>query len=197
MAENKLNPAAAASSLRSGKIAVIPTDTIYGVAASALSKKAVARAYKILRRNPKKPFIVLASSLKELESFGVFPDAKTGKILKKIWPGKVSIVLPLGLKKYQYLHRGTKTLAFRIPKNKKLISLLKKTGPLISTSANPEGGKPAETVAQAKKYFGDTIDFYIDGGKIKSRPSTILKTEKGKIRIARRGAFQVPGYLLK
>jgi L-threonylcarbamoyladenylate synthase len=180
-----------ANQTKNGKIGVIPTDTIYGVAASAFSKKAVARAYKILKRNPKKPFIVLVGSIEDLDLFGIILDSTTKNILKKLWPGKVSVVLPNENRKFEYLHRGRKTLAFRLPKKKSLINLLKKTGPLISTSANPEGLKPAETITQAKKHFGDKIDFYVDGGKMKSLPSTLVEIKKGKIRVLRKGAAKI------
>ena len=168
-------------------ICVIPTDTIYGVDASALSKEAVERAYKILKRNLQKPFIVLISSMKDLSLFGIKLDCDARKILDSLWPGKISVVLPTLSKKFQYLHRGTKTLAFRWPKDANLAKILKETGPLISTSANPEGAKPSETAAEAKKYFGDSIDFYIDGGKMKSFPSTLVEIKEGKIRVLRKG----------
>jgi L-threonylcarbamoyladenylate synthase len=177
--------------IKSDKIGVIPTDTIYGVVASAFSKKAVERTYNILKRNPKKPFIVLIGSIEDLDLFGIILDSATKNILKKLWPGKVSVVLPVKVRELEYLHRGTKTLAFRLPKDANLAKILKKTGPLISTSANPEGLKPAETIAQAKKYFGDDIDFYINSGKIKSLPSTLVEIKDGKIRVLRRGAGEI------
>ena len=176
---------------KDGKIGVIPTDTIYGVAAAAFSKKAVTRAYKILKRNPKKPFIILISSIKDLSLFGIKLDRDTGKILHSLWPGKISVVLPTPSKKFQYLHRGTKNLAFRLPRDTNLARIIKKTGPLISTSANSEGAKPAETAAEAKKYFGDSIDFYIDGGKIKSLPSTLVEIKDGKVNVIRKGAGKI------
>ncbi|MFA5871636.1 MAG: L-threonylcarbamoyladenylate synthase [Parcubacteria group bacterium] len=178
-------------------IGVIPTDTIYGVVASALSKKAVARAYKILSRNPKKPFIILISSIKDLELFGVILDNDAKRILKKLWPGKVSVILPSPGNNFRYLHRGTKSLAFRLPRKKSLTELLGKTGPLISTSANPEGKKPAVTVAGAKKYFDNKVDFFVNAGKLSSKSSTLLKVEGGKICIIRRGTFQTPENLLQ
>ncbi len=185
------------------KIVVIPTDTIFGVAASAFSAKAVERAYKILKRNTKKPFIILVSSFEDLALFDVRLDAAAEKILEKIWPGKVSVILPClpakasataGLsKKFEYLHRGTKSLAFRLPKKKSLIALLKKTGPLVSTSANPEGKKPAETIAEAKRYFGESVDFYAGDGKMKSLPSTLVEIKNGKISVLRKGSGRLPG----
>lgn len=177
--------------IKNGKIGVIPTDTIYGVAASAFSKKAVERTYGILKRNTKKPFIVLISSIEDLDLFGTKLDSATKNILKKLWPGKVSVILPVPSKKFEYLHRGMKTLAFRVPKKKSLANLLKKTSPLISTSANPEGAKPAETVSEAKNYFGDDIDFCVSGGKIKSLPSTLVEIKDGKVNVIRKGEGKI------
>ena len=177
--------------IKSGGVTVIPTDTIYGVAASAWSKKAVERAYKIMQRNPKKPFIILISSIKDLKKFNIKLDKNTENILKKLWPGKVSVILPIISPKFQYLHRGTKTLAFRVPKKPSLIKILRKTGPLISSSANPQGKKPARTIAEAKKYFGGKIDFYVSGGKMKSLPSTLVEIKNGQVSITRKGSGKI------
>lgn len=167
--------------LRNGKIGVIPTDTIYGIVSSALNRKSVLKLYKIRKRNLKKPMIVLISSIKDLDLFGVKIDKK---IIKKYWPGKVTIIVPV--KKFEYLHKGKESLAFRLPKDKDLIELLKISGPLVAPSANIEGKKPAQTVEEAKKYFDDKIDFYLDGGRLKSRPSKIISLEKGKVEVVRK-----------
>lgn len=173
-----------------GKIGVIPTDTIYGVVASAWSKKTVERAYKIMKRNPKKPFVILIGSIADLALFNIKLDTATRNILEKVWPGKVSVILPITSAKFQYLHRGTKTLAFRLPKKQSLLKLLKKTGPLISSSANPQGKKPAETIAEARKYFADMIDFYVSGGRMKSLPSTLVEIKNGQVCVIRKGAWK-------
>ncbi|MDP1845556.1 MAG: L-threonylcarbamoyladenylate synthase [Candidatus Moranbacteria bacterium] len=182
--------------IRCNKIGVIPTDTIYGIVASAWSKKAVARAYKIMGRDPKKPFIILISSIEDLALFKVKIDNATKNILKKLWPGKISVVLPIPFKRFQYLHRGTKTLAFRVPKKPSLIKILKYSGPLISTSANPQGLKPAATITEAKKYFADEIDFYINNGKMPLFPSTLVEIKHNKIVIKRIGVGKIPNELL-
>jgi len=119
----------------------------------------------------------------------VTPQIK--RILKKLWPGKVSIILPSLLKKFSYLHRGTKTLAFRLPQLKWLRNLLKETGPLVAPSANPEGLPPAVTVSQAREYFGENVDFYLDGGELSGSPSTLIQIKKGKIIIKRKGSGKI------
>ncbi len=176
---------------KEGGIAVMPTDTIYGVCGSALKKEAVERIYKIRRRSSGKPFIVLVSGLKDLKIFGIRLLKKDKKLLQKIWPAKISVVLPCRSKKYAYLHRGTNSLAFRMPKNKFLLQLLKLSGPLVAPSANPERKKPAETIKEAKKYFDKKIDFYVEGGRLVSKSSTLIKVENGKIVMLREGAVKI------
>lgn len=171
--------------LKTGKISVIPTDTIYGIVGQALNKDTVERIYAIRKRNPNKPMIILINSIKDLGLFGIEIDEKLKTILSQFWPSKVSVVLPITnacyLEKLFYLHRGTKALAFRLPKEKKLTKLLFQTGPLVAPSANTEGFPPSTTIEEAKKIFGDQVDFYLDGGKVESSPSKLIKIENGKI----------------
>lgn len=161
--------------LKRGGVGVMPTDTLYGLLGSALNKKTVERIYKLRKRDLSKPFIILISSLNELSQFGVTDFPK--QLLSKIWPGKVSVILPLSknFSKFKYLHRGTKKLAFRIPKSTFLIDLLKKTGPLVAPSANPQGKNPAKNTEEARKYFGGSVDFYTGKKILKSKGSTIIE----------------------
>lgn len=175
----------------SSMIGILPTDTIYGIVGSALDKAAVERIYRLRKRNLKKPMIVLISSVDDLARFGVVTTPAVKKILKNVWPGKVSVVLPCAAKKFEYLHRGTKTLAFRVPQLAWLRNLIKETGPLVAPSANIEGDPPAQTIRAARKYFGDKADFYIDVGRLASKPSTIIKIEKAKVSVVRKGAVAI------
>lgn len=167
---------------------MLPTDTIYGLVGQALNRKAVERIYKVRKRNPKKPLIILISSLDDLRLFGIRPNKKTKVILKKIWPAAISVILDCPLKKFFYLHRGAKNLAFRLPAKKALRDLLEKTGPLAAPSANPEGLLPAKNIRKARQYFGDKIDFYANGGNLKSSPSTLLKIKSDRIIVLRKGS---------
>lgn len=177
-----------------GKIVVLPTDTIYGIHAIALNKNAVEKVYKIRGRSPDKPFIILISSLDQLKFFGVYVDRKTKQFLLKNWPAKLSVILPVKDDNFYYLHRSTQALAFRIPDKKDLVDLIEMTGPLISTSANPEGQRPAETIKEAKEYFGEKMDRYVDGGRLKSKPSTLAKIEEGKVKVLREGVVKIKDY---
>lgn len=179
------------------KIIVLPTDTLYGICTSAFDKKAVERIYDIKGRDENKPFIILISKLKDLQDFGIDDELLKmhKKVLSKVWPGKVSVILPIQkkfLKKFEYLHRGTGKLAFRLPAKKFTVTLLKKFGSIVAPSANPQSLKPAETIKEAKKYFGDKVDLYIAGGRLKGSPSTIIEmTNDGEVNIVREGAVRV------
>lgn len=175
--------------LLKGGIGVMPTDTIYGIVGSALSRKTVERIYRLRRRRPDKPMIVLIGSQNDVQKFGVIMDRRMPDIVSGMWPGKVSIIMPVGKAKrvkFGYLHRGTNSLAFRLPAKKSLQTLLKKTGPLVAPSANFEGAPFAKTVAEAKKYFGNNIDFYRNGGTMTGKPSKLVKIKNGKVLILRK-----------
>ena len=166
--------------LKSGGIIVIPTDTIYGIVCSALDEKSVLRLYEIRKRNPSKPCIILISDISEIENFGISLSDVERKNLLDFFalPKPTSIIIDCEKEEYQYLHRGTNTLSFRIPKNENLKNLLKITGPLIAPSANTEGNIPAKNIKEAKEYFGDQVSLYIDRGEILANPSKIIKLNK-------------------
>lgn len=166
--------AGAIKTLKSGGIAVIPTDTIYGIVASVFDNSAVEKVYKLKRRNPQKPCIVLISSFVDLKLFNIVFDAKQTKYVDKYWPGSTSIILPCVDSKFRHVHRGTNSIAFRLPNRRKLLKLISQTGPLIAPSANIEGTPSAQTIIQAKKYFGDQINCYMDGGKLIGKPSRLI-----------------------
>ncbi len=166
--------------IKQGKVGVIPTDTLYGLVGSAFSKEAVEKIYHLKQRDPKKAFIILIGSIKDLALFGISSENK----LLKNWPEKTSIILPCDKKEFFYLHRGLNSLAFRLPKKESLVDFLKKTGPLVAPSCNKEKENPAKTIKEAKQYFPH-LDFYINGGELKERPSKLIKLENNKVIIIR------------
>ncbi len=173
--------------LKAGGIGILPTDTLYGIVGSAFSKKAVKRIYAVKGRDENKPFIILISSQSDLKKFGVELTKEQRTFLSAAWKGRraTSVILPVPLKKFEYLHRGTQSLAFRLPNNKELLLLLKKTGPLVAPSANPHGKEPAHTIADAKEYFGDNIDFYIAGGRKEGKPSRLISLMSERLEVLR------------
>lgn len=197
-------------SLKEGGIGVAPTDTIYGLVCCALNEKAVEKVYEVRKRRPDKPCIILIADISDLSLFGIEIDSPTNQVtnqlINQLWPGQVSIVLPCDKGEFSYLHRGTKTLAFRLPADEEFRATLRETGPLIAPSANPEGQAPAVTIEKAQVYFSDNVDFYLpaealakegeDAGLLVASPSTVVAIEDGKIRILRQGGVIIPPELL-
>lgn len=173
--------------LKKDKIVVFPTDTLYGILANALNKELVKKVYKIKKRNPEKPYLILMPSVEKIRIFNPHISKKEEKLLKH---GGITVILKLkNPEKWQYLHRGTNSLAFRIPKEGKIRQLLELVDlPLIAPSANPEGEIPAKDIKEAYNYFKNGIDLYFDGGTIKNtKPSTIVKFENDELIILREG----------
>lgn len=180
--------------LEKGGIVVLPTDTLYGVVAKAIKKNAVEKIYDIKGRSENKPFIVLINSYKQFSDFDIILNNKQKEFLKKVWPGEVSVIIPCLYSKFDYLHRGTHSIAFRMIEKRKrnLYKLIKFTGPIVAPSANREGKEPAISIKQAKKYFGDKVDLYINGGIRISEPSTLVKQENNNTwKILRQGKVRI------
>lgn len=172
--------------LKSGKVGLLPSDTIYGLSAVALNEKAVKQVHRLKGRDANKPFIVLIGNTEQLKDLGV--NTEQVDLVKKYWPGPLSVVfssenIP------QWLQLGTNSLAVRMPDRQELCDLIAETGPIVSTSANLQGETPARSVEEAKEVFGDNLDFYVDIGKLEGQPSTLAIIENGKLKVVRQGAY--------
>jgi L-threonylcarbamoyladenylate synthase len=174
--------------LKENGVVIMPTDTIYGMVGRAENESVVNRIYKIRKRDPDKPCIILIGDLSELEKFSVILSKEQKNKIQKFWFTRhslsegvyepTSIVLECLDEKFSYLHRGTKTLAFRLPNSLALRKLLLETGPLIAPSANLETFPPNDNVEDAKKHFGDSVDLYMDVGTLTGKASQLIKLHK-------------------
>ena len=170
-----------------GAIGVIPTDTVYGVVARAADKAAVTRLYELKRREHK-PGTLIASSIDQLVDLGF--KHRYLQAVEKFWPGPISVVIPC--MELEYLHQGVGSVAIRIPNKADLLQLLQATGPLLTSSANQPGEPPATTVGEAKAYFGNDVDFYVDGGDLSgAQPSTVIRVVDDAIEVLRDGAVKI------
>ncbi len=180
------------AALQSGQIGVIPSDTQYGIMCSALNEAAVERVYRVRSRTESKPCVVLAASLDQLlETEGL--DRNSLLMAEQYWPGPVSVVVPCKKSSFAHIHRGQGSIAFRVPRKADLSAMLDKTGILIAPSANPEGQEPATTIAEAQTNFGNTVDFYVDGGELAAKlPSTLITfDEDGLVTTLRQGEVRI------
>lgn len=174
--------------LRDGRLGIIPTDTVYGLVCSAANQQTVERLYKLKSRE-NKPGTIIAASVEQLAGLGI--KARYLKAVEHFWPNPISIIIPTGFD-LPYLHLGKMSLAVRIPKNTKLLQLLDSTGPLLTSSANHPGEPEAATIEQAIRYFGDEVDFYVDGGDLSGRkPSTLIRIVDDAIEVLRQGAVNI------
>ncbi len=181
--------------IKNGGVGIIPTDTMYGIVGSALNPEVVEKIYSLRERDKNKPLIVLISRIEDVFIFNPKIPKGLENLLRKIWPDKVTVVIPVLRKRFEYLSRGTKTIAVRLPHNIDLRGFISKTGPIVAPSSNTEGNPPAKNITEAKNYFS-SLDFYVDGGELTSDASTLIKFENGKVQILRQGEWQVPQYLL-
>lgn len=174
--------------VRQGMVGIIPTDTLYGVVCSAALPEAITRLYSLKKRE-QKPGTVIAASIDQLAELGVPRRYLTA--VQQFWPNPISVVIPLG-EHLKELHAGKGSVAFRIPDNEELIKLLQQTGPLLTSSANHPGEVPASTISEAEDYFGDSVDFYVDGGDLHgAQPSTVIRMIDDAVEVLRAGAVRV------
>ncbi|MGB8816042.1 MAG: L-threonylcarbamoyladenylate synthase [Minisyncoccia bacterium] len=177
--------------LKGGGIGVILTDTIFGIVGLADSPVAVKRISEIKKRDADKGYIILISSFEDLKDFGVEVSERAKIFLKKFWPGPVSVIFSVKKENFLHLIKPNNTLAFRMPNNTILLNLLNEIGPMVAPSANPQGFPPAKNVSEAKKYFGDEVDFYEDKICNNDLSSTVIKIVGDEIEIIREGAIKI------
>lgn len=174
--------------LNDGEVVVLPTDTVYGLAARAQEKSAVIRLYALKGRH-NKPGTVIAASIDQLASLGI--KRRYLSAVEHLWPGALSVVVPTG-SELGYLDQGKGSLPMRVVADPQLADLLERTGPLVTTSANLPGEDPATTVREAQGYFADQVSVYVDGGDLSGRePSTIIRIVDDAIEILRPGAVKI------
>ena len=175
------------SLLKDGSLAVIPTDTVYGLVCRADDKMAVARLYDLKQRD-NKPGTVIAADTDQLVRLGI--KARYLKPVAHYWPNPISIVIPSF--ELEYIHLGVGSIAVRIPRHSELQQLLTKTGPLLTTSANMPGQPEAATEEEAERYFGESVDIYIDGGDLSGRQaSTVIRIVDDAVEVLRTGAVRI------
>lgn len=186
--ENDVEKISAA--LLEDQIGAMPTDTVFGLLGSAKSSAVVERIYEIKKRDSHKPFIILISAVEEISQFGIAVSPCEKVFLNKLWPDKVSVVLLNPNDKFEYLHRGEASLAFRIPTSDYLVSVIKRTGPLVAPSANAQGEGVIRRSNDALEKFKDEIDFVVKEstpGEEGMLPSTLIKLNEEGFQVLREG----------
>ena len=165
---------AIADILGAGGIALLPTDTIYGLHGIAGDAGVAGRIAELKGRADDKPFVVIAANVRQLKALGLLvPDA-----LESLWPAPLTAILE---------RDGGPPLGVRVPDCRWLRDLLDRTGPLISTSANRSGATPITTPADLPDDLRSALDAILDAGVREAKPSALVDLTGAEPRWIREG----------
>ncbi|MCB1290649.1 L-threonylcarbamoyladenylate synthase [Mycolicibacterium sp.] len=179
---------AAASAVKSGRLVVMPTDTVYGIGADAFDSQAVAALLAAKGRGRDMPVGVLVGSWHTIEGLVYYVPDNARELIRAFWPGALSLVVEQAPSLQWDLGDARGTVMLRMPLQPVALELLRQTGPMAVSSANVSGRPPATTAAEAQHQLGDLVDVYLDGGaSAQQAASTILDLTGPSPRILREG----------
>ncbi len=185
---------AAATALDSGGTVIVPTDTVYGLAARVNRPDALAQLFELKRRDRTNPLAVLVADRDqaiELVELSVLDDEVVPVIddlLDRGWPGALTLVLPRAADARGYdLGGDAATIGVRCPRSRVVRALASRVGPLATTSANRSGDPTPSTAAAAARALAGSVDLVIDAGPCTERPSTVIDVTVRPFRTVRQG----------
>lgn len=177
-----------------GELVVMPTDTVYGIAADAFSPDAVQRLLDAKGRGRQSPPPVLVPTVATLDALAETVPDEVRALVAEFWPGPLTVILPAQSSLRWDLGETHGTVAVRMPAHPIALELLNETGPLAVSSANLTGVAPAATAADAERMLGASVSVILDAGPGGTEPSTIVDASElhlpdGRVRIVRQGAI--------
>lgn len=175
-----------AAALAAGGVVAVPTDTVYGLACDPGNAAAVDRIYALKQRPADLELGLLLAEAQEAEGLACL-DAVARRLADAFWPGPLSLVVPVRPHLGLAVPRYTSSIMVRVPDHDLLRQLLRRTGPVASTSANPHGRPAAIRAAEVVAAFADQLDAVLDGGPAAGRPSTIIDCTQTPPRVLRAG----------
>jgi tRNA threonylcarbamoyl adenosine modification protein (Sua5/YciO/YrdC/YwlC family) len=180
----------AADSIEAGELVVLPTDTLYGLGASAFDGVAVADLLRAKGRGRDMPVPVLVGSWTTIDGLVTVVDSRTRSLIEAFWPGGLTLVVRHAPSLSWDLGDAGGTVAVRMPLHPVAIELLEKTGPLAVSSANRHGHPAAQTAMEARAQLGDDVAVYLEDGQVAGGvASTIVDVTGGRPQILRLGAI--------
>lgn len=178
-----------------GSVIAIKTDTVYGLVCNANDIDAVNNIYKLKKRESIKPLSLFVDDIKKLNDIINISllSNKCKSIIKKYWPGGLTIILNTINDKYNYLTAGKDNIGVRVPNDKLLLDILSKIDfPLAQTSCNISGESEYKNANEIIDKFGNNIDLIVDGGNVVNNvPSTVIKFENDNVVVLRKGAVLI------
>jgi L-threonylcarbamoyladenylate synthase len=181
-----------AERISSGGVVAIPTDTVYGIAASLAYPDALDRIYEIKGRPDRMPLPVLVSSIEALSHLVILEDAVV-PLLDAFWPGPLTVVLPASARLPERALGPGNTLGVRLPNHPIAIEVIDKAGGAIAcTSANRTGEAPGRTATEVAESIGDRLDLILDSGRTPGGvASTVVAIDGVTLRFIREGAISM------
>ena len=180
---------AAVAALRRGELVVLPTDTVYGIAADAFSPAAVAALLEAKGRGRDMPVPVLVGAWRTLDGLAEDVTPRVRSLVETFWPGGLTLLVRAAPSLLWDLGETRGTVAVRMPLHPVALAVLEQTGPLAVSSANRSGLAPAPDAAEAARQLGTAVQVYLDGDRT-AEPvaSTIVDLTGARPRLLRAGA---------
>jgi L-threonylcarbamoyladenylate synthase len=192
VAERSAGITVAAAALGRGELAVLPTDTVYGVAADAFTPDAVTALLAAKGRGRQMPPPVLVGSRRAAFALVEDVSSSASDLIDEFWPGGLTLVFRSSRSLAWDLGDTKGTVAVRMPLHPVAIDLLKETGPLAVSSANLSGSPPATTAAEAEKQLGDAVSVYLDAGPCPGDIASTIVDVTGPVpRLLRLGVISI------
>lgn len=180
----------AVDAVRSGRLVVLPTDTLYGLGCDAFDNQAVASLLQTKHRGPDMPVPVLVGSWDTIQGLVHTYTEQARTLVEAFWPGGLSIVVPQAPSLTWNLGDTRGTVMLRMPLHPVAIELLRETGPMAVSSANISGNTPPTTAIAAKQQLGNAVNVYLDGGECPvGKPSSIVDLSGPAPKLLREGAI--------
>ncbi|OGH17782.1 MAG: threonylcarbamoyl-AMP synthase [Candidatus Levybacteria bacterium RIFCSPHIGHO2_01_FULL_40_15b] len=178
--------------LKGGGIVIFPTDTAFGIGCRIDDERAVKRLFEIRKRPKEKAVPILASSIRMVHEYVEIIDLDILELMKKYWPGGLTLVLNCRTEKVPNLVRGGgETVGFRIPNHGSLLKVITKVGvPILGPSANFAGGKTPFASSDLDPNLLGKVDFVLRGRCKIKKPSTVLDATVRPWRVIRQGAVE-------
>jgi len=183
---------AAEDALRSGELVVLPTDTVYGVAADAFDPAAVRRLLRAKGRGRDMPPPVLVAAVTTLDALATRIPGYAREMAEALWPGPLTLICRQQPSLTWDLGDARSTVAVRMPDNDIALELIRETGPLAVSSANRTGMPAATSVQEAREMLRNSVSVYLDGGQTAGVvASTILDVTGLRPRVLREGGLEL------
>lgn len=174
--------------INNGELAIVPTDTVYGIIADATNEEAIRKVYFAKHRSFSKPLIIMVSSIDMLKRYVKDISSVEQKLIEKYWPGRLTILFKKNNEISNLLTNGGEYIGIRLPDNKDLCALMNMLNkPLISTSANISDNMTITDITMLEDELKNNISYIVDGGVLNDLPSTLVKVEDGNIIFLREG----------